>query len=106
MATPGQGHIERRPATILTAGIRRREFIALVDAHPDVIVAVTPRDGVIIFGDRSASSTLNDPGPDLAYCNPRPSTDENGTANTSPSSSLTCRIQVRQYSGLEPAINV
>jgi len=41
---------------------------------------------------RSASSTLNDPGPDLAYCNPRPNTDENGTANTSPSSSLTCRI--------------
>ena len=30
MGTPGQDRIERRLAAILTAGMRRREFIALV----------------------------------------------------------------------------
>jgi hypothetical protein len=65
-----------------------------------------PRECAIIFGDLIGKLDVNSPGPGLAYCNPRPSTDENDTANISPSSSVTCRIQVRQSSGLEPEINV
>jgi hypothetical protein len=45
-----------------------------------------PQAGAIIFSDLIGKLDVNGPGPYLAYCNPRPSADENDTANISPSS--------------------
>jgi len=61
MATPGQGSIERKPATTLIVGMRRREFIALLGTSPAwTLTVVAQAEKVYRIGVLTSASQRSD----------------------------------------------